>query len=210
MDDNYLSHILQRIAIHDDQKAFSEFFDCYHSKLIKFASLYVPNYDQAEEIVSEVLIKLLKKRKTLHEIEKFEGYLFTMIKNQSLNYIKQNKKNINHLSIENAEDFFSTERIDPYEKYLESELRDLLNKAIELLPPKRQMVFKLIKDEGMSQKEVADLIDISVRTVEVHLKLAVKDVRKIIKDYFVESQKEKPLISKSNLKSGLLSFLFLL
>ena len=209
MDDNYLSHILQRIAIHDDQKAFSEFFDCYHSRLIKFASLYVPNYDQAEEIVSEVLIKLLKKRKTLHEIEKFEGYLFTMIKNQSLNYIKQNKKNINHLSIENAEDFFSTERIDPYEKYLESELRDLLNKAIELLPPKRQMVFKLIKDEGMSQKEVADLMDISVRTVEVHLKLGVKDVRKIIKDYFVESQKEKPLISKSYLKSGLLSFLFL-
>ena len=208
MDDNYLSHILQRIAIHDDQKAFSEFFDCYHSRLIKFASLYVPNYDQAEEIVSEVLIKLLKKRKTLHEIEKFEGYLFTMIKNQSLNYIKQNKKNINHLSIENAEDFFSTERIDPYEKYLESELRDLLNKAIELLPPKRQMVFKLIKDEGMSQKEVADLMDISIRTVEVHLKLAVKDVRKIIKDHFTESQKEKPLITKRSLNRGLMSLLF--
>ena len=210
MDDNYLSHILQRIAIHDDQKAFSEFFDCYHSRLIKFASLYVPNYDQAEEIVSEVLIKLLRKRKTFHEIEKFEGYLFTMIKNQSLNFIKQNKKNLSHLSIENLEDFFSTERIDPHEKYLESELRNLLNKTIELLPPKRQMVFKLIKDEGMSQKEVADLMDISVRTVEVHLKLGVKDVRKIIKDYFVESQKEKPLISKRNLKSGLLSFLFLL
>ena len=172
--------------------------------------MYVSNYDQAEEIVSEVLIKLLKKRKTLHKIEKFEGYLFTMIKNQSLNFIKQNKKNLSHLSIENLEDFFSTERIDPHEKYLESELRNLLNKTIELLPPKRQMVFKLIKDEGMSQKEVADLINISVRTVEVHLKLAVKDVRKIIKDYFVESQKEKPLISKRNLKSGLLSFLFLL
>lgn len=208
MDDNYLSHILERIAIHDDQKAFSEFFDCYHSRLIKFASLYVPNYDQAEEIVSEVLIKLLKKRKTLHEIEKFEGYLFTVIKNQSLNYIKQNKKNIGQLSIENLEDFFSTERIDPYEKYLESELRDLLNKTIELLPPKRQMVFKLIKDEGMSQKEAAELMDISVRTVEVHLKLAVKDVRMIIKDYFTESQKEKPLISKKSLNRGLMSLLF--
>ncbi len=208
MDNNYLNHILQRIAIHDDQKAFSEFFDHYHSKLIKFALLYVPNYVQAEEIVSEVLINLLKKRKTLHKIEKFEGYLFTMIKNQSLNYIKQNKKNLSHLSIENSEDFFSTERIDPYEKYLELELRDLLNKTIEKLPPKRQMVFKLIKDEGMSQKEVAELMDISVRTVEVHLKLAVKDVRKIIKDYFVESQKEKPLISRRDLNSGLITLLF--
>lgn len=208
MDDNYLSHILQKIALHDDQKAFSIFFDFYHPKLIKFAHLYVSNYVQVEEIVSEVLIKLLKKRKTLHEIEKFEGYLFTMIKNQSLNYIKQNKKNLNHLSSENIEDFFSAERIDPYEKYLESELRDLLNKTIELLPPKRQMVFKLIKDEGMSQKEVAELMDISARTVEVHLKLAVKDVRKIIKDHFTESQKEKPLISKRNLNSGLVSLLF--
>ena len=208
MDDNYLSHILYRIAIHDDQKAFSEFFDCYHSRLIKFAHLYVSNFDQAEEIVSDVLIKLLKKRKTLHTIEKFEGYLFTMIKNQSLNYIKQNRKHLSHLSIENIEDYFSAERIDPHEKYLESELRDLLNKTIEKLPPKRQMVFKLIKDEGMSQKEVADLMDISIRTVEVHLKLAVKDVRKIIKDHFTESQKEKPLITKRSLNRGLMSLLF--
>ena len=76
------------------------------------------------------------------------------------------------------------------------------------MPPKRQMVFKLIKDEGMSQKEVAELMDISARTVEVHLKLAVKDVRKIIKDHFTESHKEKPLISKRNLNSGLISLLF--
>lgn len=209
MDNIYLSHILQRIAIHDDQKAFSEFFDCYHSKLIKFAHLYVSNYNQAEDIVSEVLIKLLKKRKSLHKIEKFEGYLFTMIKNQSLNFIKQNKKNFNHLSVDNMEDFLSTDRIDPYEKFLESELRNLLNKTIELLPPKRQMVFKFIKDEGMSQKEVAELMSISVRTVEVHLKLAVMEVRKVIKEYFTESQKEKPLINKRNLNKGFLSFFFI-
>jgi len=92
MDNIYLNHLLKRIALHDDQKAFSAFFDQYHSKLIKFAHLFVANYVHAEEIVSEVLIKLLKNRRNLHEIEKFEGYLFTMIKNQSLNFIKQNKK----------------------------------------------------------------------------------------------------------------------
>ena len=208
MDSRYLNHILQKIALDDDQKAFSEFFDYYHSKLIKFAHLYVPNYDQTEEIVSEVLITLLKKRKTLYKIEKFEGYLFTMVKNQALNFIKQNKKSLNHLSIEGLEDIFSTERVDPYEKYLESELRELLNKTIEKLPPKRQMVFKLIKDEGMSQKEVAKLMDLSVRTVEVHLKLAVKDVRRTIKENFKESMKAKPLMTGKIFKSGLFSFLY--
>lgn len=208
MDSRYLNHILQKIALDDDQKAFSEFFDYYHSKLIKFAHLYVPNYDQTEEIVSEVLITLLKKRKTLYKIEKFEGYLFTMVKNQALNFIKQNKKSLNHLSIEGLEDIFSTERVDPYEKYLESELRELLNKTIEKLPPKRQMVFKLIKDEGMSQKEVAKLMDLSVRTVEVHLKLAVKDVRRTIKENFKESMKAKPLMTDKIFKSGLFSFLY--
>ena len=208
MDNNYLNHLLKRIAIHDDQKAFSEFFDCYHSKLIKFAHLFVSNYVYAEEIVSEVLINLLKNRKNLHEIEKFEGYLFTMVKNKSLNFIKQNKKNLGQFSIENLEDFFSIERIDPYEIFLGSELRDLLNKSIEKLPPKRQMVFKLIKDEGMSHKEVAELMDLSVRTVEVHLKLAVKDVRKTIKDNFAESLKEKPLISNKNLKGGFFKLFF--
>jgi len=208
MDNIYLNHLLKRIALNDDQKAFSVFFDHYHSKLIKFAHLFVSNYVHAEEIVSEVLIKLLKNRKTLHEIEKFEGYLFTMIKNQSLNFVKQNKKRMGHFSIENLEDFFSVERIDPYEIFLGSELRGLLNKSIEKLPPKRQMVFKLIKDEGMSQKEVAKLMDLSTRTVEVHLKLAVKDLRKTIKDYFDESLKEKPLIRNKHYGMRLFNFIY--
>ena len=73
--------------------------------------MFVSNYVHAEEIVSEVLIKLLKNRKNLHEMEKFEGYLFTMVKNQSLNFIRQNKKKLGQFSIENLEDFFSIERL---------------------------------------------------------------------------------------------------
>jgi len=70
------------------------------------------------------------------------------------------------------------------------------------------MVFKLIKDEGMSQKEVAILMDLSTRTVEVHLKLAIKDLRKTIKDYFDESQKEIPLVRNKNYGMRLFNFIY--
>jgi len=75
-----LHHLLVQIVEHNDQKAFSKLFDFYYSRLLSLAMVYIPRYEQAEEIVSDVFLKLLLKKKELLKIKNFSGYLFFMVK----------------------------------------------------------------------------------------------------------------------------------
>jgi len=72
---------------------------------------------------------------------------------------------------------------DPYQLLEQKEFNEFVIQIIENLPPKRKMVFQMIREEGLSYREVAELLDISERTVEVHLKLAIKDLRENIALY---------------------------
>uniref|UniRef100_UPI0035932A16 sigma-70 family RNA polymerase sigma factor n=1 Tax=Aquiflexum sp. TaxID=1872584 RepID=UPI0035932A16 len=71
---------------------------------------------------------------------------------------------------------------------INNDLGTLLHQVIEQLPPKRGLVFKMVKDENMSYKEVGEILEISERTVEVHLKLAIKDLRKALSHYYDENK----------------------
>ena len=192
---------------HSDQRAFRAFFKKYYTRLIKFALLYVPFQTQAEEIVSEVLIKLLKKQRNFFELENLEGYLFQAVKNQSISFLRKQKTRYTHKSIDFEKDFLVSE-IDP-EKSLEyDELTRLITQAINDLPPRRQMIFKLIKEENHKIKEVAALLDIAPKTVENHLCMAVKELRVIIKSYLDDHSSQTPVIKM--IKRISLSILFLL
>lgn len=181
-----LRHLLSRIVEKNDEKAFSEFFDHYHTRLINLALLFLPRYDLAEDVVSEVLLKLLQKKETLLEIRNFEGYLFKMVKNKSLNLLKSNAKDLGNIQIDDIKDYLLPEGNDPEKTLINTSLGQMLDRVIQELPPKRRLVFKMIKDENMSHKEVAEILEISERTVEVHLKLAIKDLRVSLKEYYEE------------------------
>ena len=172
----------KRIAL-DDKNAFREFFQTYYAKLIDFALLYLKNHSDAEDIVSEVFIKLLKNKAKLAGISNIEGYMFLMVKNHCLNFIQKNQYQRSLTSIENKEDFYHVDYHNPEQKYLENELRDIITKSVEKMPPRRKMIFQLIKEDGLKYKEVAELMDISPKTVENHLDLAIKSVRVVIEDY---------------------------
>lgn len=179
--------LLERIAKKDDEQAFTIFFDHYHAKLIQFALLFVPQIDQAEDVVSNMLIRMIKNAGKIFEMDNLEGYLFMSVKNEAINFLKKegrHKMNVSDVDI----DFFSQEHVDPIEKLIEKELRELISNTIERLPLKRKMVYKLIKDEGMKYQEVADLMNISKRTVEVHLKLAVKELRTTVHKHMSDNQ----------------------
>ena len=76
---------------------------------------------------------------------------------------------------------------------INDDLGQLLNGALEKLPPKRGLVFKMVKDENMSYKQVAEILEISERTVEVHLKLAIQDLRKLLSNYYDEHERDFPV-----------------
>jgi RNA polymerase sigma-70 factor (ECF subfamily) len=183
-----INELLYRIAEFDDKEAFKIFFNLYYTKLIKFALLFVPSKQQAEDIVSEVLIRLLKKRRQLSAIDNFEGYLFLSVKNQALSSIKKVSARISFNSIDMEGTQLSSEQVNPESIFLDDELRDLVFKTVENLPPRRKMIYKMIKDDGLKYKEVADLLAISQKTVENHLDIAIKEVRTSVTLYLKGKQ----------------------
>ncbi len=179
---DYIDSLLKKIA-QDDRKAFDQFFSLYYNRLIQFALLFVHQQETAEDVVSEVLVRLLKRRKELHTIDRFEGYLFLSVKNTALNALKKEKRHREHCAAGADELFLSAHVSDPVEKILEQELRQLIFRTVEKLPRQRKLVYKLIKDESLKYKEVANLLGISVKTVENHLDLALKEIRAVVENY---------------------------
>lgn len=205
-----LPHLLLRIAEQNDERAFALFFDRYHTKLLRYASLYVASIEEAEDVVSDVLTKMLKNRKETFAKENFIGYLFQSIKNGCIDHLKREKRRSGIFDINYHEkDYFIFDSQTPFSQIVQSELTRLLRDRIEALPPKRRMVFQLIKDEDMSYREVAELMDISERTVEVHLRLAMRDLREALEAYMDQNRIAGSKKDLSGLLSLLLPFLFL-
>ncbi len=88
-----------------------------------------------------------------------------------------------------------TEHINPERELLDDELRALIHKTVENLPPRRRMIYKMIKDDGLKYKEVASLLDITQKTVENHLDIAIKEVRQAVAQY-LEGKQVKPFLQK--------------
>ena len=201
--------LIHRISLNSDKAAFSELFKRYHSKLISFATCFLPNYEEAEDVVSEVFIRLLQNQSQLMEIDNFEGYLYYSVKNQCLNQLKKNKRKSSLFSPIDLQDFKTNEYTQPLEQLVTSELRDKIAGCVDRLPHKRRLVYKMIKDDGLKIKEVSKLLDIAEKTVKKHLELAVRDLRAEISTY-IETQNSDPKIIPISLKVGSLVTLFIL
>ena len=183
-----LSGLLQKIAYQDDKAAFSKFFKLYHARLIRFALLYVYSYKDAEDVVSEVMIKLLNQRRKLPEIKNLAAYLFTSVKHQAINYSKRNiSKSQMHLD-DIPKDFLTDNFVQPLELVLEKELREVIGNVVESLPPQRKLVYKMIKDDGLKIKEVAELLEIAEKTVKKHLELGLRNLKEAIEMYYAEKR----------------------
>ena len=170
------------ICNNDDEKAFELLFHLLNNSLTKFCILYVNQREIAEEIVSDVFVKCWLNRKTLTEILNPETYLFVAVKNQSLNHIKK----YSSIHLVQIEETNSVEFVNTYNPQREIENKELvfrMDKAITALPQQCRIVFRLIKEDGMKYKEVAEILNISPRTVQTQLFRAVKKLSIVLSNY---------------------------
>lgn len=173
------SALWEQLCLHNDLKAFEALFYALNSKLIKFCILYIHHKEAAEEIVSDVFVKCWENRHNLAVIANPETYLFVAVKNQSLNYLKK----FSHIHVVPVDSSESVELVNTYdpEKELErKELYFLLDRAIAKLPKQACIIFKLIREDGMKYKEVAEILNISPRTVQTQLFRAIKKLSPIV------------------------------
>jgi RNA polymerase sigma-70 factor (ECF subfamily) len=209
MDDKKDNLVLFRQIANGDKKAFDAFFKHYYPKLIQFACIYVGSVQQAEDIVSDVLVNMLIHRQRVFILEHFEAYLYASIKNRALSGIKKQEK-INNRSQE-PRNFkpIVPESANPHQLMVEQELYLLTQEIIRNFPPKRKMVFQLVREEELSYRKVAELMKISERTVEVHLKLAIKSLREGVEKYLGQRETKKTLLNLIKVSALLLFILSL-
>jgi RNA polymerase sigma-70 factor (family 1) len=182
----HIARLLQRICGADDEKAFEEIFQIFYERLLNFCIDYVKDKGYAEEIVSNVLLKFWMKRKE-SEIRNLETYLFIAVKNTSLNHLKQ----YSNLRLVYLEDAGVHDIMNPHDPGKELERRELIfkmNEAIETLPLQCKIIFKLVKEEGLKYKQVAEILEISPRTVETQLVRAMKKLDHILSPYIDSKQ----------------------
>lgn len=173
--------LLRRIAEDNDKQAFRSLYDLMHKSLYDFALAIVKLREPAEEITADVFIRLWERRNVLElsGIRSCRLYLFMCVKNASLNYLRDNRRHerLDLDAISLADWKLET---NPEELMITAEMAACLNRAIGDLPVKCGVIFRLVKEEGLSYKEAAQLLDVSEKTVENQIGIALKKIRQAI------------------------------
>ena len=163
-----------------DEKAFEILFQKYHKKLYAFLYKLLNSKEDAEEIVQNTFIKIWERREDFIADYSFESFLFTIAKNAFLN---ETRKRINGKIITDHMDFLnevSSVETDDYVIYKET--KTLINSFIDELPARRKEIFLLRRVHGLSRKEIADKLGISIITVDNQLTKATS----FLKEQFIK------------------------
>ncbi len=170
------SELVKRVRAGDSQ-AFRAVYDKYHEKVYYFAVRYYHSSDDAENIVQDVFAKIWLERQKLNESLSLNNYIYTITKNHLFNI---NRKKIHEQKYRKyIIDHFSAGSSFENELHFK-DYKEQIDKVIEKLPAQRKKVFIMGNIEGKSNKELAGLLNLSVRTIEVHKSLALKTIRKAI------------------------------
>lgn len=177
---------LQKVSKEGDAGSFKEIYRNYYPRLFHFCVTLVHAKGPAEEIVDDVFMNLWEKREFLHKIENPDVYLYVAVKNKSLDYLSKNHlRETVDISILGNELFKF--HIDPEELMITEEMRKKIQQAIDQLPPKCKHIFLLIKEDGLKYKDVAAILNISVKTVEAQMAIAMKKMTTAILIYTGEN-----------------------
>lgn len=163
------------LIVNGDQKMFGHLMEQTADELLLFATGFLRNKEIAEEIVSDVYLKIWNNRLELENINNLKSYLFISVKNGCLSHLRKTK-NEKVISFDEFSDFCFLPVEGPESDIIDKETLSLVYKAIEKLPPKCKLAFTLAKINGLKYKEIAEVMNISEKTVNNHLVNAVKKI----------------------------------
>lgn len=190
MDHNlYIKNLLIRISCNNDEEAFKQLFDLYADRLFRFAKSFLKDKFLAEEAVSDVFYKVWLHRSTLENHTTIKAYLFKATYNTSLNYLNEARRK-RTVSLEDVDVDLGME-LCPESELINKELKEIIGQAIDSLPPRCKLIYRMAKVEQMKYKEIAELLNISVKTIDHQLTIAVQKIGEVIKRYLRDSGNEE-------------------
>ena len=178
-----LNDLKTHIALYDSESAYQQLFKYLFPSLYRFCYFILKSRELAEEAASDVMITLWRNRLKMLEINNIKVYAFVIARNVSLNILNRNHKE-ELISLDDIQIDILLDAHNPEQLLINDELKKKLESATQSLPSKCKLVFKLIKEDGLTYKETATILNISVKTVDAHLVTAVKKLSTILREEF--------------------------
>ncbi len=165
-----------------DQRAFHEIFRAAYPKIYAFVLGFIKDTDEAEDIVQTIFIKLWIKRERLAKVNNLNSYLYSISKNTILNHLASKK--VFTLDIAQVKDLEANDT-SVLHAIEAQDLQLLIDMIVENMPPQRQAIYRMSREEGLSNEEIAQRTGLQKKTVENHLNLALGDIRKMLKIFIL-------------------------
>jgi len=159
-----------------NETMLGELYKLFHRRLQHFSRAITRNDNIAEEVVDDVFVKLWSRRDKISEIENLTVYLYIAVKNQSLNALSRKAQELVTESFDYLDIEIEEVIGDPVSLMITEEMMHRMQKAVDDLPPRCKMVFKLVREDGLKYKEVSQILNISVNTIDVQMAIAVKRI----------------------------------
>lgn len=165
----------------NNPKVFESVFRGYYTELSLFANRFLNDLDMSKEVVSDTFTFLWERRKDIRLNESLKAYLYKAVQNRCLNYLKHKKIENEYVNYLYRNNLFDEMRTSLSNSYSQKELAEQIQSAVESLPEKCREVFKLSRHKHFKNEEIARRLDISQKTVERHMTIALEKLRQSLK-----------------------------
>jgi RNA polymerase sigma-70 factor (family 1) len=171
---------LQLRLAQGDEAAFKALYEYYSPRLFQFAYAIIHSREIAEEIVADVFLQIWQKRVRVGALENLNWYLYITTRNISYTYYRKNNRR-KQFDFDEAVLSHYQIHATPEDILISREVLQMINQAINGLPPKCKLIFRLIKDENLKYREVAELLHVTPKTVENQMGIAIKKIHEAIR-----------------------------
>lgn len=171
-----------------DRQAFDNLFRSVYPRLVQFAVSYTKEKSSACDIVQDTFVALWQNRKAIDPGQSLKAYLYRIVRNRSLNYLRDRSAEISQEQIVAEEDLQTENQSDSSKRA--DELSEKFSEWIEELPERQQEAFELSRIEGLSHSEIATVMEVSPKTVNNHIVAALRQLRRLYEEYSVKKQQE--------------------
>lgn len=156
-------------------RAFKTVYDFYKDRTYFFLLKFCKNTGDAEELLQSLFVKLWEKKETLRSDTNFEAFLFTIAKHHAFDYLKSRSRE-QFFELHELQALIPSQNFTEQDLYFQ-ELQTITSDAIESLPEKRQIIFRMMHEEGLNVTQIAEMLGLSTNTVKVQLSKAFKSIR---------------------------------
>ena len=160
-----------------DENAFGIVFRRFYPKVHRFVAMLLKNQDDADDVCQLIFEKVWRKRERFADIKDFDSYLFILAKYTVINYIST--KRIIPIDIDSLPDHYVSS-ISPHEDVVAKDTQLLIDMVVENMPQQRQAIYRMSREQHLKNDEIALRLGIQKKTVENHLNLALKEIKKAL------------------------------